>query len=83
MFGLRSWTVTASSAATAAENKPVYSVPVYAQEIINANTGLTKMRMPLASFCQRSTILSSSASATLEYIEKSFPELSTNRDSFC
>jgi hypothetical protein len=29
--------VTARSAATAAENKPVYSVPVYAQKIVNGN----------------------------------------------
>jgi hypothetical protein len=37
--------------------------------------GLTKKRIPSASFCQRSTILLSSSSAALEYMEKSGPEL--------
>ena len=41
------------------------------------------MRMPSASFCQRSTILLSSSSAALEYIEKSGPELSPKLDSPC
>jgi hypothetical protein len=45
--------------------------------------GLTKMRMPSASFCQRSTILLSSSSAALEYMEKSGPELSPKLDSSC
>jgi hypothetical protein len=43
--------------------------------------GLTKKRMPSASFCQRSTILLSSSSAALEYMEKSGPELSPKLDS--
>ena len=83
MFGLRSWTVTARSAATAAENRPVYGV--YAQENMNAIRvqGLTKMRMPSASFFQRPTILLSSSSATLEYMEKRGPELSPKLDSPC
>ena len=34
------------------------------------------MRIPLASCCQRSTILSSSSFAVLEYMEKNGPELS-------
>ena len=38
MFGLRSWTVTESNAVTAAENKPVYSAPVYGQGNMNADT---------------------------------------------
>jgi hypothetical protein len=41
---------------------------------------LTKMRIPSASFCQRSTILLSSSSAALEYMEKSVPELSPKVD---
>jgi hypothetical protein len=43
--------------------------------------GLTKKRMPSASFCQRSTNLLSSSSAALEYMEKSGPELSPKLDS--
>ena len=43
--------------------------------------GLTKKRMPSASFCQRSTILLSSSAAALEYMEKSGPELSPKLDS--
>ena len=45
--------------------------------------GLTKKRMPSASFCQRSTILLSSSSAALEYMEKRGPELSPKLDSPC
>src|SRR6266481_4201058 len=45
--------------------------------------GLTKKRMPSASFCHRSTILLSSSSAALEYIAKSGPELSPKLDSPC
>jgi hypothetical protein len=41
---------------------------------------LTKMRVPSASFCQRSTILVSSSSAALEYMERG-PELSPKLDS--
>ena len=48
-----------------------------------ATWGLTKKRMPSASFCQRSTILLSSSSAALEYMEKSGPELSPKLDSPC
>ena len=44
---------------------------------------LTKMRMPSASFCQRSTILLSSSSAALEYMEKRGPELSPKLDFPC
>jgi hypothetical protein len=39
------------------------------------------MRMPSASFCHRSTILLSSSSAALEYMEKKGPELSPKLDS--
>ena len=38
MSDLWSWTVTARSAATTAANRPVYSVPVYAQHNVNADT---------------------------------------------
>jgi hypothetical protein len=41
-------------------------------------TELTKIRIPSASFCQLSTILLSSSSAALEYMEKNGPELSPN-----
>ena len=41
------------------------------------------MRIPSASFCQRSTILSSSSFAVLEYMEKNGPELSPKLDSPC
>ena len=44
--------------------------------------GLTKMRIPSASFCQRSIILLSS-SAALEYMKKKGPELSPKLDSPC
>ena len=44
---------------------------------------LTKMSMPSASFCQRSTILLSSSSAALEYMEKRGPELSPKLDFTC
>jgi hypothetical protein len=43
--------------------------------------GLTKMRIPSASFCQRSTISLSSSSAALEYMVKRGPELSPKVDS--
>ncbi len=36
--------------------------------------GLTKMRIPSASFCQRSTILVPSSSAALEYVVLSCPK---------
>ena len=39
------------------------------------------MSIPSASFCQRSTILLSSSSATLEHKEKNGPELSPKQDS--
>ena len=41
------------------------------------------MRIPSASFCQRSTILLSSSSAILEYKEKNGAELSPKLDSPC
>src|SRR6267154_6699229 len=44
---------------------------------------LTKMISPSASFCQRSTILLSSSSAALEYMEKRGPEPSPKLDSPC
>ena len=46
-----------------------------------ATQRLTKIRIPSASFCQRSTILLSSSSAALEYMEKSGPELSAKLES--
>ena len=45
--------------------------------------GLTKMTIPSASFCQRSTISLSSSFAASEYMEKSGPELSQKLDSPC
>ena len=44
--------------------------------------GLTKMRIPSASFCQLLTIWLSSSSAALEYMEKNGPELSPKLGSF-
>jgi hypothetical protein len=41
------------------------------------------MRMPSASFFQRSAFLLSSSSAVLEYMEKSGPELSPKLDFSC
>jgi hypothetical protein len=41
------------------------------------------MRIPSASFCQRSAILLSSSSAALEYMEKRGPELSPKLGSPC
>ena len=48
-----------------------------------ATRGLTKKRMPSASFFQRSAFLLSSSSAVLEYMEKSGPELSPKLDCAC
>lgn len=45
--------------------------------------GPTKMRIPSASFCQRSDILLSSSCAISEYIEKMGPELAPNLDCPC
>ena len=45
--------------------------------------GLTKMRIPSASFCQRSIFSSSSSFAIFEYKEKIGPELSPKLDSPC
>jgi hypothetical protein len=47
-FGLRSWTVTARRAATAAENRPVYSIPVYVRKYMNAGTGTYKNENPIS-----------------------------------
>ena len=41
------------------------------------------MRMPSASFFQRSALLLSSSSAVLEYMEKRSPELSPKLGSAC
>ena len=53
------------------------------KEIRMPPQGLTKMRMPSASCCQRSAIFLSSSSAALEYMEKSGPELSPKFGSPC
>ena len=53
------------------------------KEICMTPQGLTKIRMPSASFCQRSAIFLSSSSAALEYMEKSGPELSPKFDPPC
>ena len=38
LFGLKSWMVTARRAATAAENKPVYIMPIYVKKYMNLDT---------------------------------------------
>jgi hypothetical protein len=51
-------------------------VPLYASGSMDDDVRLTNMRIPSASFCQRSVILSSSFSAISEYMMKRGPELS-------
>jgi hypothetical protein len=50
LFGLRSRTVTARSAATAAENRPVYSVPIFAQSSIDVNMSTHNDEDPISIF---------------------------------
>ena len=65
---------TEANAATEAENRPVYDAHVCQRKLHKLIGGLTKIRMPSASFCQRSAILSSSSSAIFTYILKRGPE---------
>jgi hypothetical protein len=69
--------VTAPKAATAAENKPVYDFRLaWVRGMDEDKVRHTKMRMPSASFCQRSAIVLSSSSDIFRYILKRGVELS-------
>ena len=76
---------TVINAAAAAENRPVYGVHIgqrtlYKLELIG---GLTKIRMPSASFCQRFADFLSSSSVIFTYILKRGHEPSEKLDCSC
>ena len=82
-MGLRPGTVKPRSAATAAENKPVYSISVYGQDNMIGDTKTHKNEDPISILLPAFDHLVVFFLCSLGYMEKNGPELSPKLDSPC